>query len=286
MEQYFSEETLMQLKEFLAKEGLDWGINIAAAIAIFIIGKWIGKRIVATIEKGMVKGGMDVTLSAFLGNILNALVLAFIVIAALSKLGVETTSLAAIFAAAGLAIGLALQGSLSNLAAGVMIILFRPFKVGDLIEAAGETGIVEEVHIFTTVMRSPDNKQIIVPNGSIIGGSITNYSTKPTRRVDLVFGIGYDDDIKKAKQVLQDIVTADSRILKDPAPVIAVSELADSSVNFVVRPWVNSADYWDVYFDLMETVKLRFDEEGISIPFPQQDVHMHQADVHNISEAA
>ena len=181
-----------------------------------------------------------------------------------------------IIAAAGLAVGFALQGTLGNFAAGVMLIVFRPFKIGDFIEAGGVTGTVEEIQIFCTIIKTGDNKKVIVPNSDIGGGTITNYSAKPTRRVDMVFGIGYEDDIKKAKQVLERILKADERILKDPAPVIAVSELADSSVNFVVRPWVKSSDYWGVFWDTHETVKVEFDKEGISIPFPQQDVHMHQ----------
>ena len=254
---------------------VDYGTAIIFAIVIFIVGKWISKRITTVIQKAMRSRDVDETLVKFLSNIAYWLLLSFVVIAALSQLGVQTTSIAAIFAAAGLAIGLSLQGSLSNFASGVMIIAFRPFRVGDFVEIAGTAGSVEEVSIFTTQLKTPDNKTVIVPNGSITSDNITNYSTKETRRIDLVFGIGYDDDIKKTKSLLEEIVTGDDRILKDPAPTVAVSELADSSVNFVVRPWVKSADYWDVYFYLQETVKLRFDESGISIPYPQQDVYMH-----------
>ncbi len=253
------------------------GMNIVLAAAILIIGLWLAKRIKTILVSMMEKRGMDKLLATFMGSIAHILISAFVLIAALGELGIQTTSLIAIIGAAGLAIGLALQGSLANFAAGVMIIAFRPFKVGDFIEAGGAVGVVEGIQIFSTQMRSGDNKSIIVPNAKITGGTITNYSTKDTRRVDLVFGIGYDDDIKKAKKVLEDLLAKDERILKDPAPVVAVSELADSSVNFVVRPWVNSADYWAVYWDLTETVKLTFDKEGISIPFPQRDVHMHQA---------
>jgi small conductance mechanosensitive channel len=228
-------------------------------------------------SKVMIKRGVDAMLASFMSSIAYILAAAFIVIAALGHLGIQTTSLVAIIGAAGLAIGLALQGSLANFASGVMIIAFRPFKVGDFVEAGGAVGVVEGIQIFSTQMKTGDNKTIIIPNANITNSNITNYSTKDTRRVDLVFGIGYDDDIKKAKQILEDIVTNDERILKDPAPVVAVSELADSSVNFIVRPWVNAADYWAVYWDLTETVKLVFDKEGISIPYPQQDVHMHQA---------
>ena len=252
-----------------------YGLNILAAIAIFIIGKIVARSITKLVQKAMSKNKVDQTLVSFIGNIVYGLLLTFVVIASLNKLGIETTSLAAIIAAAGLAIGLALQGSLSNLAAGVMIILFRPLKIGDFVEAGGVSGVVEDISIFTTRMKTGDNKVIIVPNSSVTGGAITNYSMNDTRRVDLVFGCGYDDDIKKVKEVLNRIVNEDERILKDPAPTIAVSELADSSVNFVVRPWVATGDYWGVKFDLTEKVKLEFDKEGIAIPYPQQDVHMH-----------
>lgn len=250
-------------------------INIAVAAAILFGGIWLSKRIKNYVATAMEKREIDVLLASFSSNIIYVALIAFVIIAALGQLGIQTTSFVAIIGAAGLAIGLSLQGSLSNFASGVMIIAFRPFKVGDFIEAGGVAGIVEGIQIFSTQMRTGDNKAVIVPNSNIIGGNITNYSAKDTRRVDLVFGIGYDDDIKKAKDVLTELVNNDERILKDPEPVIAVSELADSSVNFVCRPWVKTADYWGVYFDLTEAVKLRFDKEGISIPYPQQDVHMH-----------
>lgn len=250
-------------------------INIAVAAAILFGGIWLTKRIKNYVASAMEKREIDVLLASFSSNIIYVALVAFVIIAALGQLGIQTTSFVAIIGAAGLAIGLSLQGSLSNFASGVMIIAFRPFKVGDFIEAGGVSGIVEGIQIFSTQMRTGDNKAVIVPNSNIIGGNITNYSAKDTRRVDLVFGIGYDDDIKKAKDVLAELVSNDERILKDPEPVIAVSELADSSVNFVCRPWVKTADYWGVYFDLTEAVKLRFDKEGISIPYPQQDVHMH-----------
>ena len=251
-----------------------YGLKVIAAIAIFIIGKWVAKRVVNVLKKVMKKASVDETLISFAGNIFYGLGLAFVVIASLSQLGVETTSLAAVIAAAGLAIGLALQGSLSNLAAGVMIILFRPFKIGDFVEAAGAAGIVEDISIFTTKFRTPDNRQIIVPNNAVTSDNITNISAKPERRVDLVIGVGYDDDIKKVKDVLSKIVSADERVLKDKDVVIAVSELADSSVNLVVRPWVKTEDYWPVYWDLTEQIKVTFDKEGISIPYPQRDLHV------------
>jgi len=202
--------------------------------------------------------------------------LVFVVLAALGQLGIQTTSFIAVIGAAGLAIGLALQGSLANFAAGFLMIIFRPFKVGDYIEGAGVAGTVETIQIFTTQLQTPDNKTVIIPNAGLTAGNITNYSAKGTRRVDLVFGIGYGDDIDKARTIMEDILAKDERILKDPAPKIAVVELADSSVNFVVRPWVKSENYWDVYFDTTENIKKSFDAQGISIPFPQRDVHMYE----------
>ena len=197
-------------------------------------------------------------------------------LAVLGKLGIQTTSFIAVLGAAGLAIGLALQGSLSNFASGVMLVLFRPFKVGDYIEAGGTSGTVEEMLIFSTKMKTPDNKAVFVPNGSITGGTIVNYSAKDTRRVDLVFGVSYEDDISKVKQIIEEVLNADDRILKDPSPTVGLAELGDSSVNFVVRPWVSAADYWGVRFSLNEAMKLRFDQEGVSIPYPQRDVHFHE----------
>ncbi len=268
---------LSQLNEemvtaFIMEDGMAIATAILGALAIFIVGRMIVRSVIKMVRKGMSKSKMDSTLADFLCNVLSGLGLAFVIIAALSQLGIETTSLAAIFAAAGLAIGLSMQDSLSNLAAGVMMITFRPFKAGDFVEAGGISGSVKTIGIFTTTMLTPDNKTIIVPNSAVISGAITNYSTQKTRRIDFVFGIGYNDDLKKAKDVLRDIVESDTRVLKDPAPQIVVLELADSSVNFAVRPWVKSADYWAVYFDVMEKVKLRFDEEGISIPFPQTEI--------------
>lgn len=251
--------------------------NFVIAAVILFGGLWLAKRIKVLINDLLEKRGIDPLLASFASSIAHIFMITFIGIAALGQLGIQTTSLVAIIGAAGLAIALSLQSSLANFASGVMIIAFRPFKVGDFVEAGGVSGVVEGIQIFSTGFRTGDNKTIIVPNSNITGGSITNYSAKDTRRVDLVFGIGYDDDLKNAKDLLKDIIDSDERILKDPEPVIAVSELADSSVNFVVRPWVKSADYWAVYFDLTENVKLRFDKEGISIPYPQQDVHMHQA---------
>jgi small conductance mechanosensitive channel len=256
--------------------GISLLVNFTTAIAILIIGWWIAKLIRKALVKVMTRKEIDGLLISFTSNIVYLALVAFVFIAALGELGVQTTSFIAIIGAAGLAIGLSLQGSLSNFASGVMIIFFRPFKVGDFVEAGGISGIVEGIQIFSTQMRTGDNKSIIIPNSSITSSTITNYSAKSERRVDMTFGIGYDDDIRKAKQILEDILSADDRILKDPAPVIAVGALADSSVNILVRPWVKTEDYWAVFWDLTEKVKLRFDEENISIPFPQRDVHLHQ----------
>ena len=255
-----------------------FGINAVGAVLIFYIGRWLANLAVKIAKKAMAKGDIEDTLEHFLGNLLYYTLMAAVLIATINQLGVETTSLLAVVGAAGLAIGLALQGSLSNFASGVMIVGFRPYKVGDFIEGGGVAGVVEQVQIFTTIMRTGDNKQIIMPNSQIMAGEITNYSAKPTRRVDLVAGCGYDDDLDKVRKVLEDIVAAEERVLEDPAPTIAVSELADSSVNFVVRPWVNSGDYWPVLFALTEQIKKRFDAEGISIPYPQRDVHLYKHD--------
>jgi small conductance mechanosensitive channel len=255
---------------------IPWGINIVIAIAIYIIGKMVVNVLVNVLSKVMTRSQYDDMLIDFVKAITRAVLMLFVIIAALDQLNVNTTSLAAIFAAAGLAIGLSLQGSLQNFAAGVMLLVFKPFKAGDFIEAGGAMGVVKSISIFTTIMTTGDNKEIIIPNGGIYGGNITNYSAKETRRVDMVFGIGYDSDLKKAKEVLKEILAADERILKEPAPTVAVAELADSSVNLVVRPWVATADFWAVKFDFTEAVKLRFDAEGISIPFPQMDLHVHK----------
>ena len=252
-----------------------YGLKVVAAIAILIIGRMAAGWIRTLLRKMMERAETDPMLISFVGNLAYFAMLAFVVIAALNQLGIQTTSFIAILGAAGLAIGLALQGSLQNFAAGVLIIIFRPYKVGDFIEGGGTTGVIEAMDIFTTRMRTGDNKTVIVPNAKLLGDNITNYSAKPTRRVDMVIGVGYDDDLAKVKAVLHELIAADERILKDPEPTVAVAELADNSVNFVVRPWVNSGDYWPVHFDFLESVKNRFDAEGISIPYPQRDVHLH-----------
>lgn len=252
------------------------GMNVALALVTLIIGRWVARALCSTLRKTLMNRDVDPTLVGFLSSIAYVSLLVMVVIAAIGKLGVETTSFMAILGAAGLAIGFALQGSLANLAAGVMIIIFKPFKAGDFVEIAGTSGMILSVQIFATTLKTGDNKRIIVPNGAAMSGTITNYSAHDTRRVDMVFGCGYDDDIRAAKALLEKIIKADERVLSDPAPVVAVSELADSSVNFVVRPWVKSGDYWAVMWDTLETVKLEFDAAGLSIPYPQQDVHMHQ----------
>ena len=265
------------VQPYIDTYAIPWGINIAMALLIFIGGRIVVKLLVNLSGKLMLRAKFDEMLVAFVKTIVNAVLMLFVVVAALNELGVDTTSLVALLGAAGLAIGLSLQDSLKNFAAGVMILVFRPFTAGHFVEAGGVSGVVESISIFTTTIRSGDNKEIIVPNGIIYGGNIINYSAKDTRRVDLVFGIGYDADIKVAKDLLSKIVSEHELILKDPETVIAVSELADSSVNFVVRPWVKTADYWTVYFDITETVKLEFDKASISIPYPQMDVHLQKS---------
>ncbi len=250
-----------------------YGLKVLGSLAIFYIGKWAIKIVCSLSAKIMKKSNVDETLSKFLVKVINGLLFVMVILAALNNLGVDTTSFIAIFGAAGLAIGLAFKDTFSNIGAGVLLIFFKPFKVGDVISAAGETGCVEEITVFSTLLTTPDNKQIIIPNGGIVGGNITNFSKKETRRVDFVFGIGYDDDLKLAKSTLEEIFNADERVLKDPKPFVAVGELADSSVNFTVRVWVKSGDYWGVYFDSIEKVKLTFDEKKISIPYPQMDIH-------------
>ncbi len=251
----------------------EYGLKVLSAIFIFIIGKWAVKKLTLLSKTLMEKAKIDQTLVEFSESLIYFVLLLIVILASLNSLGINTTSFIAVFGAAGLAIGLALQGSLANIGAAVLIIVFRPFKVGDYIEAGGATGVVEDVNLFSTIIAPLDNRTIIVPNSSIIGGNITNYSNKPNRRVDHVFGIGYDDDLKLAKESLLEIMHSDERVLQDPAPFVAVGELGDNSVNFTFRAWVNTKDYWDVYFDMLEKVKLTFDEKGISIPYPQMDIH-------------
>ena len=257
--------------------GITFGIRIIAAIAIFVIGRMVARVVTNGIEKVLASRDVDKILQTFFSNLVYWTLMTFVIIAAINQVGIQTTSLIAIMGAAGLAVGLALQGSLSNFAAGVLIVMFRPYKVGDFVEAAGIAGSVVQVQILTTVLKTGDNRKIVVPNAQIMSSIITNYSANDTRRIDLVIGIGYDDDIDKTRDTIQQLVDADDRILKDPACLIAVSELADSSVNFVVRPWVKTADFSAVNFGLTEAIKKRFDKEGISFPYPQRDVHIHQS---------
>ncbi len=267
-----------ELNQLITNYVVPWGVNIVLALVIFIIGRILSKMLIRLLKKILHKTGMDNILINFISSIVNSALLLFIIIASLDQLGVDTTSLIAILGAAGLAVGLALQNSLQNFASGVMLIIFRPFKAGDMVEAGGASGVVESITIFNTVMRTGDNREVIVPNGAIYNGTITNYSARTTRRIDMVFGIGYEDDIKLAKEIMQQILTSDDRILKQPEPLVAVAELADSSVNFNVRPWVNTPDYWAVKFDLTERIKLAFDDKGISIPYPQMDLHIDKQD--------
>lgn len=271
------------MKELFGENGTDWeglaleyGQKLGMGILILVIGLWIAGMITNGVKKLMAKRNLDPALQSFLGSMLGMTLKVLVVISALGTLGVEMTSFVAILGAAGLAVGMALSGTLQNFAGGVMILIFKPFKVGDVIQAQGYTGSVAEIQIFNTILKTPDNKTIIIPNGGLSTGSMVNFSTEARRRVDWTIGIGYGDDVDKAKSVIQGMIDADSRILKDPAPFIAVSELADSSVNFTVRAWVEAGDYWGVFFDMNENVYKTFDKEGLNIPFPQMDVHVHK----------
>jgi small conductance mechanosensitive channel len=254
-----------------------YGMNIVAALLIFIVGKWLAKIATNVLGTLLEKAKVEQTLVSFIRNLIYVGFIIFVIIAALSKLGVETTSFVAVLGAAGLAVGLALQGSLANFAAGVLLIMFKPFKVGDFAQVAGETGTIKEINIFNTVLHTMDNLRKIVPNSKVTGDTITNYTDVDMRRVDLTFGISYSDNIKTAKDALERVVAADARVLKSPAPTIAVAELGESSVNLVCRPWCKPSDYWSVYFDITEKGKLELEKSGITIPFPQRDVHLFQA---------
>ena len=255
---------------------ITYGLKVLFAIAIFFIGMWVAGLIRKVVRGAMTKREIDPTLISFGSCLLYYALMVVVIIAALQQLNFQTTSLVAIVGAAGLAVGLALQGSLSNFASGVLIILFRPFKVGDVIEAAGQIGSVQEIGILMTIMHSGDNKKIVIPNAAIMGGTIINITANDTRRVDMTVGVSYSDDLDKVQDIILDVLKADERILDDPAPQVVVGELADNSVNFTVRPWCKKEDYWGVFFDFQKTIKQRLDKEGVSIPFPQQDVYMHQ----------
>ena len=260
-----------QLSELLSS----FGISLFIALSILIIGRQVVKILIKVISTALERSNTEDTVRIFVTNLLNTLLMIVVFIAAINQLGIQTTSIIAVLGAAGLAIGLALQGSLSNFAAGILIVIYRPYKVGDYIQADNHLGTVDDIQIFSTVLKTPDNKQVVVPNGSIMNGSIVNFSNQDKRRVDIIASCSYEDDIDKVKSVLADILSKDDRILNEPKPRIAVSELADSSVNFIVRPWVKNSDYIDVYYSLLEEIKKRFDQEGIAIPYPQTDVHIH-----------
>jgi len=254
---------------------IEFGIQILGAIIVLIIGLWVIKRIVKAINLLMQKRNLDESLRPFLLSLLGALLKVLLVISVMTMVGIKMTSFIAILGAAGLAVGMALSGTLQNFAGGVMLLIFKPFKVGDFLEAQGHIGVVKEIQIFNTILTSLDNKTIIIPNGGLSTSSMTNFSTQETRRVDFVFGIGYGDDLNKAKSIILEIANNDKRVKQDPAPFARLSELGDSSVNITTRLWVNAADYWDVYFDTMEAVYEQFNAQGINIPFPQMDVHVH-----------
>lgn len=257
---------------------LAWGWKILAALLILVIGRWIARAVRGIVRKSMQSRGIDPMLANFLASILYTILLVAVIIAAVGQLGIQTTPLVAVLGAAGLAVGLALQNSLGNFASGVMLVLFRPFSKGDFVEAGGTSGTVLEVGIFNTVLNTPDNRRIIVPNGQITGDTITNYSAYDTRRIDLIIGVGYGDDLKLARDTIERTVTAHEKVLDDPAPVILLMDLGDSSVNFAVRPWVKADDYWVVRSELLESIKVDLEAAGCELPFPQRDVHLYRPD--------
>jgi small conductance mechanosensitive channel len=264
-------DTLNSLTEIIST----WGLKAVGAIAVLLIGMTVAKMIRGSMQRGLGRTKLDPTLIPFLSGMVYYIVVAFVVTAVLGLFGIQTTSLIAVLGAAGLAVGLALQGTLANFSAGVMLLIFRPFRAGDFVEAGGVAGAVKEVGIFSTTLATPDNVRIIVPNSSVYGQTIKNYAANPTRRNDMVFGISYSDDIGRAINTINRVLAADERVLKDPAPVVAVSELGDSSVNLVVRPWCTKEDYWTLRFDLNRTLKEELEAAGCSIPFPQRDVHLY-----------
>ena len=271
-----NKELLQEIMNYAIEITSNFGLKLLTALIVVIVGKQLVKILLKVIKVALEKANTEETVRIFVANLLNTVFTVIIFVAAINQLGVETTSIIALLGAAGLAIGLALQGSLANFASGILIVIFRPYKVGDYIEAGTNVGTVKDIQIFSTVLRTPDNKAIVVPNGSIMDGSITNYSEQPTRRIDIIASCSYEDDLDKVKQVLKTILDSEDRILTEPKPQIAVSELAESSVNFIVRPWVNSSDYLPVMYSLLEQIKKTFDQEGISIPYPQSDIHIHE----------
>jgi len=262
------------IKNFLITKGTAFAIYLLAAILIFLIGRKVAKWISVIIAKAMARAKVEQILVSFVQHLTYFGLVVFVIIAALDRVGIKLTAAIAVLGAAALAVAFALQGSLSNFAAGILMVIFKPFKVGDFVAAGGTQGTVQEIQILNTVLNSPDNVRVIIPNAQITGGTISNYTANPTRRIDLKIGVSYEDDIKKAKQVIESVIDSDPRILRDPAPVVAVMELADSSVNFAVRPWVKPKDYWDVYFDVTAKIKSALENNGLTIPFPQRDVHI------------
>lgn len=270
IESLLGRENISELVTFAAT----YGLKLIVAGAIFVVGRWVAKKLTGFLGTRMKASNVDITVSQFVQNILYYLFMVVIIIAALGQVGIQTASFVAIIAAAGLAVGLALQGSLANFAAGVLLILFRPVKVGDFVEVAGVAGVVKEISIFSTTLTTGDNKTIIAANASVMGSNIINYSTQATRRVDMVIGVSYDSNIERVKNILLDIANSDERVLKDQVVTIGVLALGDSSINLVFRPWVKSADYWGVHFDFHERIKSRFEEAGIGIPYPTMDVNL------------
>ncbi len=268
-----AQEVLTRVYALLA----EYGLRVLGAVLLFAVGRWAAKMLSGLAARIMKKAKVDPTLIPFLENLTYTAMLVFVVIAVLDRLGVQTASVIAVLGAAGLAVGLALQGSLANFASGVLLLIFKPFRAGDFVETAGAKGTVQAIHLFNTVLNSPDNIRIIVPNAQVTGGSILNYTINGTRRIDLVASISYEDDMKKAKKVIENVLAQEKRILPEPAPLVVVGEMADSSVNFFVRPWVKTTDYWDVYFDLTEKLKTAIEEHGMSIPFPQQEITIKSA---------
>lgn len=272
----FSQKDIDQYTDKAVEMMMEYGPKLLLAIVTLVIGLWVIRLFSDGLRKNLEKRSFDASLRGFLVSLLGIILKVLLAISVAGMIGVKTTSFVAIVGAAGLAVGLALQGSLSNFAGSVLLLIFRPFRVGDVVEIGGHAGTVKDIQMFATILKTFDNKTVIMPNGSVAGGTIVNLSTEEIRRITLTFGIGYDDDLKKAKEVLNRIIKEDSRVLEEPAPMVAVSELGDSSVNFTFRPWVKKDDFWSVHFDMIEKVKLEFDKEGISIPFPQRDVHIYQ----------
>lgn len=267
-------EILARVCEMLVK----YGLQVVGAVLILVAGRWLAKLLSRLISRVLTKAKVDATLVPFIENLSYTAMLVFVIVAALDRVGVQTASFIAVLGAAGLAVGLALQGSLANFASGVLLLIFKPFRVGDFVEIGGVSGTVQAIQIFNTVLNSPDNIRIVVPNGTVTGGSISNYTINGTRRVDLVIGVSYDDDLKKARRVIESVLATEPKILAEPAPVVAVNEMGDSSMDFVVRPWVKVADYWSVYWSLTEKLKVAMDENGLTIPFPQQEIFVHTAE--------